>query len=283
MTEAPSRSSPRIGVALGSGAAHGLAHIPYIEALDELGVRPAVIAGTSIGALMGAGWASGMRGGEIREHAFNVLGTFRVIAGRLWMNRPTLKTGVSIQVDPLNITNAFLPDGFADDFSALPIPLRAVATDLQSWEPAVFDTGPLRPAIAASIAIPAMFKPVKFNGRTYIDGGVTNPLPLDLAAVDVDILIGIDVSGTPDEHRPIAEASLVDVGIAATRIMTHTMIASTIERYPPDIYVHPPVNLFGTMEFWRVREIVAAADADKDRFKRGVATKIDAFLSAAAS
>lgn len=279
-----SAPSPRIGVALGSGAAHGLAHIPYIEALDDLGVRPAVIAGTSIGALIGAGWASGMRGAEIREHAFRVLGTFQVIAGRLWMSRPALKgvlqTGVTIQVDPLVITNAFLPDGFVDDFAALPIPLRATASDFYRWEPAVFDSGPLRLAIAASIAIPAMFRPVKFNGRTYVDGGVTNPLPLDLAVAGTDILIGIDVADKPQETEPAGDPNFVDVGMTATRIMTRAMIEFMLERYVPDVYVHPPVESFGTMEFWRVREIVAAADADKDRFKRAVAAKIDAFLAA---
>src|SRR3954471_23263090 len=78
------RSMPRIGVALGGGSARGLTHIPYIEAMDELGLRPSVISGTSIGALIGAGWAAGMSGAELREHSFNVLGTMRIIAGKLW-------------------------------------------------------------------------------------------------------------------------------------------------------------------------------------------------------
>src|ERR1700759_448186 len=82
-SSAPSRptSMPRIGVALGGGSARGLTHIPFIEAMDELGLRPATIAGTSIGALIGAGWANGMSGKELREHALSVLGTMRIIAG----------------------------------------------------------------------------------------------------------------------------------------------------------------------------------------------------------
>jgi NTE family protein len=284
MTEPSSRRAPRIGIALGSGAARGLAHIPYIEALEELGVRPSVIAGTSIGALIGAGWASGMSGSQIREHAFRVLGTFRVIAGRLWMSLPPIK-GVlqsrpSIQVDPLMITNAFLPEGFADDFAALAVPFRAAATDLHSGEPTAFQSGPLRQAIAASIAMPALFRPVAFNGRTYIDGGVTHPLPLNLASPDTDILIGIDVTGDPHDGETPEDASFVDVGIAATRIMGRMLIRFMMERYPPDIYVRAPVDPFGTMEFWRVREIAAAADVDKDRFKQAVAAKIAAYQSA---
>src|SRR6201986_2449633 len=74
---------PRIGLALGGGSARGLTHIPFIEAMDELGLTPSVIAGTSIGALIGSGWANGMTGRELREHAIGVLGTTRIIAGRL--------------------------------------------------------------------------------------------------------------------------------------------------------------------------------------------------------
>ena len=80
----PRLADPRIGVALGGGSARGLTHIPYIEAMDEMGLKPSVIAGTSIGALIGAGWANGMSGAELREHSFAVLGTMRMIAGRLW-------------------------------------------------------------------------------------------------------------------------------------------------------------------------------------------------------
>lgn len=276
--------APRIGVALGSGAARGLAHIPYIEAMDELGVRPALIAGTSIGALIGAGWASGMSGRQLREHATLVLGTVQVIAGRLWTNRPSfrgmLQTGVSIQVDALQITNAFLPDAFADDFSALPTPFRAVATDLDRWAPTIFASGPLRPAIAASLAIPALFKPMIFQDRVYIDGGVTDPLPLDQAASGVDILIGIDVTGGPDGSSSARDSNMIDVGIAAARIITRTVVNYAMERYPPDVYVQAPVNAFGMLEFWRVREIMAAAEADKDRFKRAVADRIERALGA---
>src|SRR6185369_7705042 len=77
-------SMPRIGVALGGGSARGLTHIPFIEAMDELGLKPSTIAGTSIGALIGSGWANGMTGKELREHAISVLGTMRIIAARLW-------------------------------------------------------------------------------------------------------------------------------------------------------------------------------------------------------
>src|ERR1700710_3142600 len=75
---------PSIGIARGVASARGLTHIPYIEAMDELGLKPSIIAGCSIGALLGAGWANGMSGKELRSHAFDVLGTMKVIAGRIW-------------------------------------------------------------------------------------------------------------------------------------------------------------------------------------------------------
>src|SRR5664279_1907974 len=95
---------PRIGVALGGGSARGLTHIPFIEAMDEMGLKPSVIAGTSIGALIGAGWANGMSGEELREHALSVLGTMRLIAARLWKAQirnvgGLLQNGFNLQLD----------------------------------------------------------------------------------------------------------------------------------------------------------------------------------------
>jgi NTE family protein len=280
--QAGGRVSPRIGVALGGGAARGLTHIPYIEAMDELGVRPATIAGTSIGALIGAGWANGMTGKELRDHACGVLGSLQLIAGKLWSAGRTslkgaLQTGISIQADPRAITDAFLPDHFPDDFAALDVPLNVVATDLGSWEQVVFGTGPLRQAIAASIAIPSLFRPVAFGGRLFVDGGVTNPLPLDRAAIGADILVGIDVNGGPDEKLAASEPNMLDAGFIASQIISQTLIRYMVRLHPPDVYVRPSVNEFGILEFWRVREILACVETDKDRFKRELTKAIEAF------
>jgi len=278
-------AAPRIGVALGSGGARGLAHIAYIEALDELGLKPSIIAGTSIGALIGAGWASGMSVQELREHAQRVLGTMQEIAGRLWTTsrrnfKDLVEEGISIQMDARNITDAFLPDAFPDDFSALSIPLNTIATDFYGWEQVVFASGPLRQGIAASLAIPSLFRPVHFNGRFFIDGGVTNPLPLDRARVGSDLVIGIDVNGVPSAEPSRGEPSPIDVGFVATQIMTEAMVRHALALHAPDIYVHAPVKGFGVLEFWRVREIIAQAELDKDAFKRSVETRIELFLKA---
>ena len=149
---------PRIGVALGGGSARGLTHIPFIEAMDELGLKPSVIAGTSIGALIGAGWANGMTGRGLREHSMSVLGTMRIIAARLWGAQirnigGLLQNGFNMQLDAMRVVDAFLPEPFPDNFAELQIPLYVIATDFQSWHQAVFNEGLLKPAIGGSIAL----------------------------------------------------------------------------------------------------------------------------------
>lgn len=273
---------PRIGVALGGGSARGMSHIPFIEAMDEMGLRPSVISGTSIGALIGAGWANGMTGAELREHSFDVLGTMRVIASRLWDAQVRnignfFAKGFSVQLDAERIVEAFLPDDFPLEFSELQTPLYVVATDFQSWHQAVFGAGPLRMAIAGSIAIPSLFRPVPFANHFLVDGGVVNPLPLDQAA-DSDILVGIDVNGDPSETQARANHTPIDVWFGSAQIMMHSLTAHMMAAYPPDVYIRPRLSAFGAMEFWRVREIVAHVEADKDNFKRQLARKVEAFI-----
>jgi NTE family protein len=276
------RGGPRIGVALGGGSARGLTHIPYIEAMDELGLTPSVISGASIGALIGSGWANGMTGAELREHSFQVLGTLRIIAGRLWgaqmRNLGSLFTkGFSVQLDAERVVEAFLPESFPVEFQDLKVPFYVVATDFQSWHQAVFSEGPLRPAIAGSIAIPSLFKPVAFANHMLVDGGVVNPLPLDQAA-DCDILVGIDVNGDPSELLHKTNHGIVDIWFGSAQIMMHSLTAHMMAAYPPDVYVRPHLNSFGALEFWRVKEIVEHVEKDKDNFKRQLAKKVEAFI-----
>jgi NTE family protein len=277
-------SEPRIGVALGGGSARGLTHIPYIEAMDEMGLRPSVISGTSIGALIGAGWAAGMTGAELREHSFSVLGTMKVIASRLWGAQVRnlgnfFATGFSVQLDAARVVDAFLPDNFPDDFKDLKTPLFVVATDFQSWHQAVFSEGPLRQAIAGSIAIPSLFRPVPFAHHLLVDGGVVNPLPLDQAAANSDILVGIDVNGDPSELLNKTDHKALDVWFGSAQIMMHSLTAHMMAAYPPDVYARPHLHGFGALEFWRVREMVAHVEKDKDNFKRQLSKKIEAFVS----
>jgi NTE family protein len=276
-------SGPKIGVALGGGSARGLTHIPYIEAMDELGLKPSVISGTSIGALIGSGWAAGMSGKELREHSIEVLGTLRTIAAKLWATQirgigGLLKNGISMQLDATSIVDAFSPPGFPSEFKDLKVPLYVVATDFQSWHQVVFNTGLLRPAIAGSLAIPSFFKPVVYNNHILVDGGVVNPLPLDQADIGTDFLIGIDVAGDPSANLTKTDHKAIDIWFGSAQIMMHSLTAHMMAAYPPDIYIRPRVAHFGAMEFWRVREIITHAEAEKDRFKWMLETKIEAYI-----
>ena len=278
-------SDPRIGIALGGGSARGLIHIAFIEAMDELGVKPSIIAGTSIGSLIGAGWANGMSGKELREHTLDVLGSTRAISSRLWATQfrglgKFLKDGLSMQLDAEAVIDEFVPDDFPQLFEQLKVPLFAVATDFRSWHQVVFQSGPLRTGIAGSIAIPSLFKPVEFNDQLLVDGGVVNPLPLDHASSGADILVGVDVNGDCSDHTMERTPSALDIALGSAQIMMHSITAHTMAAYPPHIYVRPNVQPFSAYEFWRVHEIIKAGDAYKERFKVELDSAINQFIGA---
>jgi NTE family protein len=110
-----------------------------------------------------------------------------------------------------------------------------------------------------------------------VDGGVVNPLPLDQADIDTDFLIGIDVNGDPSEGIAKTDHKALDIWFGSAQIMMHSLTAHMMAAYPPDIYIRPHVTSFGALEFWRVREIVAHGEAEKERFKRILADKIEAW------
>ncbi len=177
---AAGRRMKTFALALGSGGARGLAHIAVIEALDEMGMKPVAIAGTSIGALIGAAYAAGMSGKDLRHHVHR---RSRMVGGemhaplhagaRRHAHRSACPARISqaTQMDAEKFCAQFLPEAVPDGFSALEIPLTVMATDLHRREEAPLPAGPLRPALAASIAIPGMFRPVLLDGRVLIDGG----------------------------------------------------------------------------------------------------------------
>src|SRR5680860_537120 len=175
-------SQPTFAIALGAGGARGLVHIHVLQALDEMGITPVAIAGASIGAILGAGYASGLSARNIEDYVRERFqNRFKLLAD-LWKLRPNsvsafMKDG-GPRLGDINIERVltlFLPPELVDDFSDLKNPLQIVATDYYGHCDKVFCKGPLRPAIAASAATPAVFRPVIIDGVVYIDGGMTNP------------------------------------------------------------------------------------------------------------
>jgi NTE family protein len=271
---------PSFAIAFGGGGARGLAHIHVIEALDDLGVRPVSIAGSSIGAIMGAGMAAGMRGAEIHEYSRSILGRRAEVAARMWRARPgslgEMVTG-GLRVSQFNIERilkAFLPDAIPTTFGELEIPLKVTGTDFFGHRLAIFDKGDLHSALAASAAIPAVFRPVRRDGMLLIDGGIYNPVPFDLIDGDADITIAIDVVGAPSEsgrRRP----NSMELMFGATQLMMQSIIAMKLKSKRPEIFLRPPVSRFRALDFLKIDAVMAETASIKDELKRAVEAAIE--------
>jgi NTE family protein len=259
-------------LALGGGGARGLAHIAVIEALDELGVKPAAIAGTSIGALIGAAYAAGMSGKDIRHHVISLAHDPRATRRRLMAARAGRlsdllagELGQATQFDAEKFCAQFLPPLVPRDFAGLSIPLVVMATDLHARAEAPFSSGPLYPALAASIAIPGLFRPVNLDGRILIDGGTTNPVPFDRLRGRADVIVAVDVFGVPIDR--VDMPSVWESLYTTILVMGGAIVAAKLRHSAPDLLLRPNVGIFRTMDFYQASAILRAADAVKGEVK----------------
>lgn len=266
----------KIGLALGGGGAKGLAHIPMLEVFDELGLRPHRIAGTSIGAVIGALYASGMPGRGIREQVG------RMLVARNETFREALKRKDALQwvklIDPEFGRHALFKGdrfiGFLYDamgvstFEALKIPLRVVATDFWSSEQVVLETGPLLPAVKASMSLPGMFTPAFLEGRVLIDGGGVNPVPHDLLD-DCDLVVAIDVMGRMAEPRHRIP-NMFRAVLGMFDIMQNSIVAQRLKNHPPDIYIKPDIAAVDIMDFHKADLVYAQAEPARKKLRRAL-------------
>jgi NTE family protein len=278
MNAAAPAATPTVALALSGGGARGLAHIHVIEALDEMGIRPVAVAGSSIGAILGAGVAAGMRGDDIRAFATSILGRRAEVASRVWRTRPgslaqMMQGGLRLtQFDIERVLTVFLPDRIPADFAALQIPLQVTATDYFGHHVTVMAEGDLHSALAASAAIPAVFRPVKRDGRVYIDGGIYNPLPFDLVRGLADIVVAVDVVGAPEEGA--RGPTSIDLMFGATQLMMQSIIAGNLIHSRPDILVRPPVSRFRVLDFLKIEQVLAETASVKDEVKRALEAEL---------
>lgn len=284
-TEPPRRSPARIGLALGGGGARGFAHIRVLEAFDELGIRPAVISGTSIGALFGAAFASGMSARLIRAHAEEALSQRFDLLRQLFSARAdpiqklfNLLPLRSALLNPEVLLDLLLPSQVPAEFADLTIPLAVVATDFHAQEPRILSHGPLRRAIAASIALPALFQPVVIDGRPMMDGGLVNPLPFNLLQGVSDVTIAVDVSGAAHgiEAGELTMPRAFEAIFASSQILQRSIVREMLKSARPDVYIDTALDRFQMLEFHRFREILEAAAPAKEILKR----QLDRILSA---
>ena len=252
-----------IALVLGGGGARGLAHVHVLEAFDDLGVRPCVIAGSSIGAVIGAGYAAGMAGTEIRDHIIRVFSDRGEVMSRLWRLRPdnirSVFTEAFQRFGELNaqrVLRAFLPEGIPERFDELQIPLKVTATDYYGNSSTVIDNGELIPAIAASIAIPAVFKPEIVGGRVHVDGGIANPVAFDLVEAPDRIVVAVDVIGVPQGDDPSRIPSRVEAAFGASQLLMQSLIRMKLKLHTPDLLVRPAVDEFRVLDFLRAQTII---------------------------
>lgn len=259
-----------MALALGGGGARGLAHILMLEVLDELGIRPKVIAGTSIGALYGAAYASGLSAAHLRAYTEEILGRRLDLVRQLFAARSEpvqrLLRVLPLRSSLLNsatLLDLLFPGQVAKSFSELEIPLKVVATDLSSHEAIILDSGPLRPAVAASIAIPVLFSPVIIEGRTLVDGGLANPLPFDLIDGMADVTIAIDVNAKTAEADIGPRPTAVEVIVQSFQILQKAVTRERLRYRRPDVLIEVAVDHFGVLEFTKPHEILEAAQPAK--------------------
>jgi NTE family protein len=264
---------PKVGLALGSGSARGWAHIGVIRALEDAGIRPDVVCGCSIGALVGAAYV----GGDIDR-----LETW--VSGLAWKDVWGLMdvrfSGGLIKGDKLI---SFLERHFVDrDIADLPLPFGCVATDLTNGREVWLREGSVVAAVRASIAVPGLLAPAKRDGRLLVDGGLVNPVPVSLCrALGADIVVAVDLGsdivgsslkrGVPAEERHGPRwsdrimgslglkgngdlPSMASVMSTSVNIMQTRIARSRLAGEPADVLISPRLAHLGLMDYHRAVE-----------------------------
>ena len=275
----------KIGIALGSGAARGWAHIGVIQALEKLGVKIDVVAGCSIGAYVGAAYASG-RLEELKAWASSLTEWQTLSLMGIGIRRGGLASGQKV-FDKLSA------DFCAATFEAMDKPFACVATDLYSGREVVFNKGEVGNSVQASCAIPALFSPIAYHDRWLVDGAVVNPVPVNLCRqLGADFVIAVNLNA---DFRPLQIAretakheetqeknehffkkrqdvvrqwfspepkdnskqapGILSVMSSSLEILQARVTRSRLAGEPPDILIEPTLTDVGLMEFHRCAEL----------------------------
>jgi NTE family protein len=283
-----SDARPTIGLALGSGSARGWAHIGVIRALEEAGIRPDIVCGTSMGALVAAAYADGDLD-RLEKWVLEL--AWKDVVGFLDLSL----SGGLIRGERLI---GFLREEFFDlEIGRLAMPFGAVATDLASGREVWLREGMLSDAVHASLALPGLFAPVRRDGRWLVDGGLVNPVPVSLArAMGAEIVIAVDLNSDligrhlrrpaapapakPPEERADSLIGRLQAGIAAlaagappdqaavpsmtevlataVNIMQVRITRSRLVDEPEDVMIAPRLGHLGLMEFHRAKAAIEA-------------------------
>lgn len=276
---------PRVGLVLSGGGARGIAHLGVLRVLEELHVPVDCVAGTSMGGVVGGVFASGMPLDEmVREvRAIDWSATFQDRPDRRAMNarRKSEESGYLARPE-FGVRDGELrvPDGVlygqrlemlftrlaaralrVDDFSRLPLPFKAVATDIEAGAPVVIGKGGLVQAMRATMSVPGVMAPIEIDGRALVDGGLVDNLPVDVArAMCADVVIAVNL-GTPLLKRAEIR-SVFGVGVQMVNILTEQNVrASLASLGGNDVLISPELGAIGAGDFDRTDDLMAAGEA----------------------
>ena len=298
---APEARRLRIGLVLSGGGARGLAHVGVLKALERAHVRIDAIAGTSMGAIVGGLYASGMSADELetelRRIDWDALFASRVARPFLSQRRKEedfeISTGLEFGVHDgqlnapqgalssrgleLLLRRLTLPVRHVDDFDRLPIPFRAVATDMETGKPVILSHGDLAVALRSSMSVPGVFAPTDVDGRILGDGGLVDNLPVDVArAMGVDEVIVVNI-GTPLAGRD-SLSSVVGLTEQMISILTEQNVERSIATLGAhDLLLSPDLGKLGSGDFGRADELIKIGDD----FARSETPRLEAYASPA--
>jgi NTE family protein len=260
--EAP-RRPPRLGLALGGGAARGFAHVGVIQVLERHGIRPSMVVGTSAGSLVAALYASGMSGVELERAALGMDESTLADWTFPLLNRGLLQGGALARFVRQAVGGRVI-----EQFS---LPLGILATDLGTGQGVLFRRGDTAQAVRASSAVPGVFEPVPISGREYVDGGLVAPVPVGQAReMGAEVVLAVDISADPQAN----DAS----GLLALLLQTTAIMGQSINRHElarAEVVVRPALSGVGSADFnTRQRSIAvgrAAMEAAMPRLRAELA------------
>jgi NTE family protein len=237
---------PKIGLALGGGAARGFAHVGVIAALEEAGIKVDLVTGTSAGSLVGAIYASGRNAAQLEEIALKMEEAEITDWTLPFFNRGILRGEALSNYINRQVSNKLI--------ESLPMPLGIVATDLKSGQGVLFLQGDTGRAVRASSAVPSVFTPVKIGEREFVDGGLVAPVPVKYAKqMGAELIIAVDISAAP-------EGNAAD-GTVAVLLQTFAIMGKSINEYAlqgADVVVRPELVGIKSGDFTAKRRAIDA-------------------------
>ncbi|WLD95044.1 patatin-like phospholipase family protein [Alkalihalobacillus sp. AL-G] len=239
---------PKVGLALGSGGARGFAHIGVIKALHQAGIPINMIAGSSMGALVGALYCIG-------HHPDTMVKMARLFRRKYYMDYTVPRMGFVSGQKVKQLMHALT---HGKSIEELNIPLSIIATDLLKGEKAILQTGPVSDAIRASIAVPGIFVPHKIGDRLLIDGGVIDRVPVSVVKeMGADIVIAVDISHIKEnpEINTIFDVILQSIDIMQRELVKVSEISS-------DVLIRPMVEKFSSSSFTQIDEIISLGEEE---------------------